>query len=878
MRAFFFPFSMSLPDIAGHELLELIGSGGCGSVYRARMADGRECALKVFSSMAINRKALMLTAETLAALPGHEAVLTPLAHSFERSPYYCALPLLGKAERRPGGKTHWEVDTLEDWCQEGLPKEQAWAVIYKLADALAWLHKTGLPHGNLRPCNVLVEMVDGEPALRLTDMGQGWVGGIHHLDLGDHFVYLCPEQAERPEGVFGGQGPGWDVYSFGVVAYRLLTGRLPRGEAAWAEQLELARLRVTQGLAYEIDSPALLRAVRAEPAVTWPEAAESPWEERRRQVVERALHARPEARWRDMREVLREFEALEADFLLEESRAQTAAERVRQAARMKSLSRTALGLTAVLTVAVAYSAVTLMRARKAERALGEIAAVHEADVGRREAAAAGEIKAREEKIAALTAERDAAARARAESEANLGRSRGAVDQFLTLLMQTPAGDAQEVEFSKGQMEEALAFYESELALTETRVELAAERVRDHGNMGRILLKLRRDEEAAGALTKALEAAEKLRGTAGADEAGLSQAAGRYGLLLAELRQRQGQGEAAFDLLREAAPLLEAGLKPDPGNVMARTECARAWLELGARRFDRGELKEAREALMRVGMVLETSVKGGEEAAGDAFLLAQAAFHLGQVTREEGQAEEALTQMIDAVRAMGELVMGSSPRNQDQALALAQAYTVLAELVGQHFSGKDALDAHQQAVPILLELNRLHPDWAEVKYFLARNNGAIAQLERDLGQAAEASRKKEDAIALVNEVLADDKQNRRYLFLQARLRHEYAGFLADANKAVESVGMARLAETTLNGLLAGPPEAKLTPERRAGLILLAQCQGLVAHGLEKSGKKAEAKAEFAMSLETWGALEKAGLNDDVVKQGLAWTQDRISKIK
>ncbi|HRQ97401.1 MAG TPA: hypothetical protein PK440_20805, partial [Candidatus Accumulibacter phosphatis] len=171
---------------------------------------------------------------------------------------------------------------------------------------------------------------------------------------------------------------------------------------------------------------------------------------------------------------------------------------------------------------------------------------------------------------------------------------------------------------------------------------------------------------------------------------------------------------------------EAGLKADPGNVMARTECARAWLELGARRFDRGELKEAREALMRVGTVLEASVKGSDQAPGDAFLLAQAAFHLGQVTREEGQAEEALTQMIDAVRAMGELVMGSSPRNQDQALALAQAYTVLAELVGQHFSGKDALDAHQQAVPILLELNRLHPDWAEVKYFLARNNGATGE--------------------------------------------------------------------------------------------------------------------------------------------------------
>jgi tetratricopeptide (TPR) repeat protein len=260
------------------------------------------------------------------------------------------------------------------------------------------------------------------------------------------------------------------------------------------------------------------------------------------------------------------------------------------------------------------------------------------------------------------------------------------------------------------------------------------------------------------------------------------------------------------------------------------------------------------------------------------MLARAAFHLGLVTREEGRAEEALTQMIDAVRSMGELVMGSSPRNQDQALALAAAYTDLAELVGHHFSGKDALDAHQQAVPILLELNRLHPDWAEVKYYLARNNGAIAQLERDLGQTAEAARKKEDAIALVNEVLADDKANERFLFLQAKLRQEYAGFLADSNKAVEAVGMAKLAETTLTSLLAAPPESKLTPERKQRLILLAQCQGLIAHGLEKTGKKAEAKAEFGKSLVAWQTLEKAGLTDDLVKQGVAWTQDRLAKIK
>jgi eukaryotic-like serine/threonine-protein kinase len=870
---------ITLPDIAGHELLELIGTGCCGSVYRGRTAEGQECAVKVFSSMAINRKALQVTSQTLAALPKHESVVVPLAYGFDKSPCYCAVPLLGKSEKRPDGKKHWQVQTLEDWCEEGEPAKQAWEIIYRLADALAWLHREGLPHGNLRPCNVLVEEVDGEVMVRLTDMGQGWVGGIHHLDLGDHFVYLCPDQAENPNGVFAGYGLSWDVYIFGVVAYRLLTGRLPRGQKAWSEQLEKAQLQVTQGLPYEIDSKALLEAVKAQPEVSWPVPAESEWEQQRREVIERALHSRWDVRWRDMREVMREFEVLEATYLLEESRAQTEAEKVKQAARVKSLSRTTMGLVALLTVATVYAGVTLLRAHKVEGEMATIEAFHQADVQSKMAGAVKTIGERDLSIEGLGKERDEARAAKALADVNLKRSQLAVDQFLTQLLQGPASSPQEVEFSRAQMEEALAFYQQSLPEMEARPELVAERVRAYGNIGRIFLKLRRLDEAGEMLQKALLEAAKLQAAAGNAESkvAISQSAGRYGLMLAELKQQRGDSEAAFELLKEAAPQLQEGLTGEGGNAMARTECALAWLELGARSFERGELKEARAALGRVGVVLDAGVERSDMAPDDAFLLARAGFELGLVTREEGKHEEALTQMIDAVRSMGELVMGSSPRNQDQALALAEAYTVLSELVGQHFSGKDALDAHEQAVPILLELNRLHPEWAEVKYFLARNNGAIAQLERDLGQTADVMRKKEDAIALVNEVLADDKDNGRYLALQAQLRHEYAGFLADAGKAVEAVGVARLAEATLKKLLAGQ-EGKMTPERKQRWVLLAQCQGLLAHSLEKAGKKEEAKEGFGRSLESWQKLEAAGATEDLVKQGVAWTQDRIAKIK
>ncbi len=867
---------MSLPEIAGHELLELIGSGGCGAVYKARAADGSDCAVKVFSSMAINRKALTAVSHALAAMPPHPGIVTPASFGFERSPYFWAQPLFGHKVKDSHGRARWETSTLEDWCQQGVAHERAWELVYELADALSWLHRHGVPHGNLRPCNILVAD-KASPPLRLTDMAQGWVGGIHHLDMGDHFIYLCPDQAQYPEGVFTGRGPSWDVYSFGVIAYRLLTGQLPRAEAAWERQLDLARHQVAAGLAYQIDSQALLQAVRAEPIIAWPDAAEDSWEERRRHVIERALEFDPARRWSDMREVAHEFEVLEADFLLEESRAQTEAERERQAGRVRSLKRLAAGLAAVLAVAAGLAAFTGWRWNNAERVIAGTAAAHAEALQQQKDAADGEIAQREKRIASLTRERDRALTAKQRTDLQLDHSQAAVDQFLTQLLQAPAGGTPETGFSQTQLQDALAFCTSALAELEKNPEAGPERTRMLGNIAQVRLRLRQDAEAEAALEKARQECAKLASSDAENAPRYKQWQGRYGLLLAEIKTRQGNADAAYQLLSESAPRLRDGLKAD-ATSLARTESARAWLDLGRQAYERGDLAASNAALEQAGKTLD----GSEIATADAaFIRASALFQQGLVSRLQGRTEEAMERMIDAVRTMGELVMGSSPRNQEQALALAEAYTVLAELVGQHFSGKDALDAHQQAVPILLELNRLLPEWAAVKYLLARNNGAIAQLERDLGQAAEAVRKKQDAIELINEVLADAPEHPDYLFLQARLRGEYAGFLADSGKASEAVAMAKLAVSTLDSLLEKHPvqdRKALPPSRREWEVQLAQICGIMGHASQQTGMKEAAKNAFTKAAELWTLLAESGQQDEVVKQGLAWTQDRLAKLK
>ncbi len=138
---------MSLPEIAGHELLDLIGSGRCGAVYRAN-ASGKARAVKVFSSMAINRKSLSTAIRAMQQMPHHRGVLAVEDFNFDKSPYYMATPLVGVMTKDSQGRRQWQTPTLETVCH-GLPTDKAWGFIYHIADALAWLHRYGIPHGNL---------------------------------------------------------------------------------------------------------------------------------------------------------------------------------------------------------------------------------------------------------------------------------------------------------------------------------------------------------------------------------------------------------------------------------------------------------------------------------------------------------------------------------------------------------------------------------------------------------------------------------------------------------------------------------------------------------------------------------------------------------
>ena len=211
------PPSLSSSAIAGYELLEELGRGGMGVVYKARQVHlNRIVALKMILAGSRagpdERLRFLVEAEAIASIqhPGIVAV-----HEFgthDGSPWfaleYCA-----------GGSLAAKLN--------GTPLEaaEAAAVVEQIARAVQAAHERGVIHRDLKPANVLLGQ-DDRP--RVTDFGlarrvEGGSGLTQTGAIMGTPSYMPPEQARGQKDV----GPAADVYSLGAILYECLTGRPP---------------------------------------------------------------------------------------------------------------------------------------------------------------------------------------------------------------------------------------------------------------------------------------------------------------------------------------------------------------------------------------------------------------------------------------------------------------------------------------------------------------------------------------------------------------------------------------------------------------------------------------------------------------------------
>jgi predicted Ser/Thr protein kinase len=231
------------------EILELIGKGGMGAVYKARQPGlDRLVALKILPPRTGSdpgfAERFTREARALAKL-NHPNIVGVYDFGQVSSAGVPSAPSAGAAppstlNPQPSTSLHYflmeyvDGPNLRQLERAGkLSPREAMQIIPQICEALQYAHDEGIVHRDIKPENVLL---DKKGRVKIADFGLAKILGREPQDFRLTGVgqvmgtpnYIAPEQVERPQEV----DHRADIYSLGVVFYEMLTGELPLGKFA----------------------------------------------------------------------------------------------------------------------------------------------------------------------------------------------------------------------------------------------------------------------------------------------------------------------------------------------------------------------------------------------------------------------------------------------------------------------------------------------------------------------------------------------------------------------------------------------------------------------------------------------------------------------
>jgi len=228
------------------EILELLGQGGMGVVYKARQPQlDRLVALKILPPAAGRdpsfAERFTREARALARL-NHPNIVSVYDFGQAREFYYFIMEFVDGVNLRQ----------LEQ--SRRIAPAEALGIVPKICEALQYAHEEGIVHRDIKPGNILL---DKKGRVKIADFG---LAKLLDKEANDFTLtrsqqvmgtphYMAPEQIEKPQEV----DHRADIYSLGVVFYEMLTGELPMGRFAPPSQKVQVDVRVDEVVLHSLE-------------------------------------------------------------------------------------------------------------------------------------------------------------------------------------------------------------------------------------------------------------------------------------------------------------------------------------------------------------------------------------------------------------------------------------------------------------------------------------------------------------------------------------------------------------------------------------------------------------------------------------------------